>query len=102
MAKAKPKKTRVKKAPKAPADRSKAISETWKNAKTAKARSTHSNVKVAGEIYRSVRAAFKALKLPDSRHIKFRMALRGSENGRATYDDGKGTKHIFTIVDGND
>ena len=89
-------KAKVKKAG-PPADRSKAVQATWSNKATAAARAVHNKVKVGGEVYRSVRAAFAALSLPDSRHIPFRMALKASETGRATFEH-EGVKHQFALV----
>lgn len=42
------------------------------------------HVKVNGVEYRSVREAFKALGLPDSKHIKFRMELKAA--GKKSFD----------------
>lgn len=39
-------------------------------------RGTPQQVSVNGNIYRSVREAFKALGLPDSKHVKFRTELK--------------------------
>lgn len=52
---------------------------------------TRHNVKVGGKVYRSVKAAFEALKLPLGVHIKFRMKLKA--NGHNTINGKK-----FTLV----
>ena len=73
-------------------DRSAAIAETWRNKKVAAARSLKHKVKVGGEIYNSVKAAFEALKLPLGQHIRFRGELKAAPNG-ASFDGRK-----FTLV----
>jgi hypothetical protein len=71
--------------------RSAAIAETWKDEDVRKARSTHNAVEVDGVRYRSVREAFKALGLPDSKHIKFRGQLK-------LYGEQAFGKHTFVLV----
>lgn len=96
MAKAKTKPAAKKKAA-SPADRAKAISDSWADKAVREARSTHNKVVVAGETYRSVREAFKALTLMDSRHIKFRRVLKTAVGGKATYEE-DGKKYNFKVV----
>lgn len=68
-----------------------ATKKSWSDKKVAEARSTKNKVMVAGVEYKSVRAAFQALKLPDSKHIKFRGELKAA--GRAEFEG-----HKFKIV----
>lgn len=56
--------------------RSQAIANTWQDKAVAAARANHTNVEVGGTTYRSVREAFRKLGLPDSKHVKFRAALK--------------------------
>ena len=67
------------------------VKASWSDAKVAKARSTKTKVKVGGEIYRSVCAAFLKLKLPMAKHIAVRKLLK--EQGRVTFEG-----HVFTTV----
>lgn len=60
----------------APTDHSAAIAETWRDPKVKAKRSERHAVRVNGQEYRSVRAAFVALDLPLEKHIKFRMRLK--------------------------
>lgn len=76
---------------KAAGNAAEAIADSWKNKGVAAARSTKNKVKVGGEVYRSVAAAFEALKLPMSKHIAFRAKLK--QQGRATFEG-----HTFTVV----
>jgi len=79
-----------------PADRSAAIAQSWTNKAVAEARAVKNKVKVGGTEYRSVLAAFTALKLPVEKHIAFRMELKAA--GRKVFETDKGVKHTFTIV----
>ena len=81
------------KTPKEPADRAAAIAASWADPEVAAKRAQRSHVKVAGVEYKSVREAFKALGLPDSKHIKFRMELKATESGRKTFEG-----HTFVLV----
>ena len=56
------------------------------------------SVKVDGATteHRSVREAFRAYRLPDSKHIRFRLALKAS--GKETFEHG-GKKYAFTLVE---
>jgi hypothetical protein len=58
--------------------RSAAIAASWTDSETAAKRAQRHAVRVAGQEFRSVRAAFAALKLPISKHIKFRMELKAA------------------------
>lgn len=70
--------------------RGKAIAATWENDQIAAARSARDNVAVDGHgTFRSVAAAFKALGLPMSKHIKFRIEVKS--NGTGTFKYGTGT-----------
>ncbi len=80
--------------------RSKLVAKTWKDPDVAASRATHHAVKVGGETFRSVLAAFQALNLPIGRHIPFRKALKAQGVGGSLAfetDDGKKTK--FTLVE---
>lgn len=59
-----------------PVDRSAAIAQSWEDPNVRAARAERTHVKVNGVEYPSVRKAFEALGLPDSKHIKFRMELK--------------------------
>jgi hypothetical protein len=58
--------------------RSAAIAASWTDSETAAKRAQRHAVRVAGQEFRSVRAAFVALNLPMSKHIKFRMELKAA------------------------
>lgn len=93
LAEMKPKKRGKKKdKPATDVDRSAAIASSWADPSVRAARTARHPVKVKGIVYRSVRAAFAELGLPDNQHQKFRKEL--VEKGRATFDG-----HIFTIVE---
>lgn len=78
------------------ADRSAAIAASWQDPKVYAARIERTAVKVGGETYKSVPAAFDALKLPAGRMVRFRQALKAA--GRAVFETDKGAKHTFTVV----
>lgn len=83
---------------KAPAEhdgRSAAAARTWADKGVAKARAVRSKVRVAGVEYRSTLAAFKALSLPETLHIAFRIDLKAT--GRKVFTTDAGVKHIFTL-----
>jgi len=67
------------------------VKSSWKDKDVATRRSTKHHVSVNGKDYRSVLEAFKVLKLPVSKHIKFRAELK--EAGAATFDG-----HRFKLV----
>lgn len=69
------------------ADRSAAISATWKDPAVASARAARHGVKVGGTVYRSVHAAFMALGLDLKRHVAFRATL--VSEGKAEFDGHK-------------
>ena len=104
MATAKKKAASKKKAA-APVDRSKTVAKTWKDPKVAAARATHHAVKVGKETYRSVFAAFQALKLPEGRCIPFRAKLKAQGIGGSLDfvvvdpKTEKETKTKFTLVE---
>lgn len=64
---------------------------SWENKSVAASRSARHKVKVGGEEYRSVMAAFKALELPLAKHQKFRKELK--EKGQMKFEG-----HTFKIV----
>lgn len=84
-------KTKTVKAAKTAKEIAAAVSATWRDKEIAAARSTKSKVKVGGEIYRSVAAAFTDLKLNFNKHAAFRKLLK--EQGRATFEG-----NVFTLV----
>lgn len=57
------------------------VTASWLKPDVKAARSARHAVEVAGVQYRSVREAFKALGLPDSKHIKFRGDLKRQGEG---------------------
>lgn len=74
------------KAPAKSDTRSKAIAATWNDDQIAAARSARDNVAVDGHgTFRSVAAAFKALGLPMSKHIKFRIEVKSNGTGIFKY-----------------
>jgi hypothetical protein len=78
-------------------NRSKSISESWNNPEVSAKRVQRHNVKVEGAgVFRSVLEAFKILNLPQSKHIKFRMALKQVGSGVFEYG---GKTYEFTIVE---
>jgi hypothetical protein len=87
-------------APKAPADRSAAIRQSWAVMATHNARSQRDSVEVDGVSYRSTKAAFDALSLPLAGHIRFRMALKASGKRVMEHADesGKVTKYVFKLL----
>jgi len=60
------------------AERAAAIAASWNDPEVKAARVARHSVTVNGVEYRSVREAFRALGLPDSKHIKFRMDLKAT------------------------
>lgn len=76
--------------------RSKAISNSWNDAEIAAKRSRRDHVMVNGVVHHSVRAAFVALKLPMSQHIKFRMAVK--QDGSGVFETGD-KKYHFQLVE---
>lgn len=77
-------------------NRSKGIGDSWNDPKIAAKRAQRNGVQVAGVQYRSVKAAFVALKLPLNGHIAFRMSLK--ESGKATYEH-SGSKYNFLLTE---
>lgn len=68
-------------------DASKAVAKTWEDAEVRAARSLKQKVSVGGTLYRSVRQAFEALHLPDSKHVKFRGELKASKTAKFKHGD---------------
>ena len=88
---------KIYKAPAKSVNRSKSISESWNNPDVAAKRARRDSVKVSGAgVFRSVLEAFKSLNLPQSKHIKFRMALKQVGSGVFEYG---GKAYEFTIVE---
>lgn len=73
-----------------------AAKRSWAQPETAKKRNTTHAVRVNGELYRSVREAFKQLRLPDRKHQSFRLELKKSEGGKLTFEH-NGEKFKFTL-----
>lgn len=71
---------------------SEAVRKTWLNPNTAAARRQRNGVKVDGVEYGSVRKAFTALRLPDSKHIAFRGRLKAA--GKLAFGE-----HEFVLMD---
>lgn len=69
-----------------------AIAASWADPEVKAARATRHHVTVNGVEYRSVREAFRALGLPDSKHIKFRMDLKAT--GKQAFDG-----HVFILAE---
>lgn len=76
--------------------RSKGISDSWNDPAIAAKRAQRNGAQVAGEKYRSVKAAFLALKLPLEKHIAFRMSLK--ESGKETFER-NGKKYNFVLTE---
>lgn len=68
-------------------DRSSAIAASWTKPGVREARAARHSVKVDGQDYRSVLAAFQALGLNVNKHIKFRAELKAS--GKAVFEGHK-------------
>jgi hypothetical protein len=78
--------------------RSDRIAATWNDPAIRAARSERTAVRVKGVEYRSVADAFRDLDLPMGRCIRFRMALKASPTGRATFENEDGAKFQFSVV----
>jgi septum formation inhibitor MinC len=88
-----PTKTKAKaQADKPATTRAQGVGESWKDPKVAAARSVKNKVRVGGQVYNSTWAAFQALKLDPSKHLKFRAHLKAQKV--ATFEG-----HKFTLVE---
>lgn len=75
---------------------SEGIAKSWDNKEVAQKRLTRNGVMVEGVgEFKSVRVAFVALGLPDSKHIRFRMKLK--EAGRLNFEFGN-KSYTFQII----
>lgn len=75
---------------------SEGIAKSWDNKEVAQKRLTRNGVMVEGVgEFKSVRVAFAALGLPDSKHIRFRMKLK--EAGRLNFEFGN-KSYTFQII----
>lgn len=75
---------------------SEGIAKSWDNKEVAQKRLTRNGVMVEGVgKFKSVRVAFAALGLPDSKHIRFRMKLK--EAGRLNFEFGN-KSYTFQII----
>lgn len=77
------------------ANRSQSTAESWKDKKVAASRKERTAVRVGGETYRSVAAAFTELKLPMKSVIPFRLALKKDERKNFEHE---GKTYVFTTV----
>ena len=76
-------------------NRSQSTAESWKDKTVAASRKERTAVRVGGETYRSVAAAFAELKLPMKLVIPFRLALKKDERKNLEHD---GKTYVFTTV----
>lgn len=81
--------------PKPSANRSESTAASWHNKAIAAKRKERTHVRVGGEEYRSVGAAFLALKLPMGKMIPFRMEVKKSGRSVFTHD---GKSYTFTVA----
>ena len=86
-----PKAPKAPKEPKPAADRSAAIAKSWLVPETAAARSARNGCKVAGEVFTSVPAAFRALGLDMKKCQRVRRAM--VVNGHTTFEGQR-----FTLI----
>lgn len=73
--------------------RTDAVASTWQNPKVRAARRQRTRVRVKGEEYRSTKAAFAALNLPENECNKFRLKLKAAATGRAVH-----AGYTFSVV----
>jgi len=73
--------------------RAAATAQSWADESIRAARTARHHVVADGVEYRSVKAAFEALRLPMSKHVKFRAALKNAASGELVIDD-----HKFTLI----
>jgi hypothetical protein len=85
---------------------SEGVAATWADSKVREARLKRDGVKVEQDgklvgIYKSTRDAFRANRLPDNKHIRFRLKLKEAHraNGGSETFDHNGKKFVFTIVE---
>jgi len=86
-----PKAKRTAKPAATPADRSASIAASWTRKEVAAARSARHAVKVGGDVFKSLPAAFRALNLPMGQMIKTRLELVRS--GKVVH-----ANHKFVLV----
>lgn len=77
------------------ANRSASTAASWHNKAIAAKRKERTHVRVGGEEYRSVSAAFQALRLPMGKVIPFRMEVKKSGRSVFTHND---KQYTFTVV----
>lgn len=82
------------------ASNSAGVAASWKNPEVVAARLTRDGVKVSVDgakptEHKSTRDAFRHYRLPDSKHIRFRMKLKAE--GNQTFEH-NGKKYVFTIA----
>jgi hypothetical protein len=87
------------------ASNSDGVAASWADSEVREARLTRDGVKVELEgkevgTFKSTREAFRALRLPDNKHIRFRLRLKEAHRisgGSETFEQ-NGKKYVFTIV----
>ena len=68
---------------------SEGVRDSWRDPIVRSKRATRNGVKANGAIFDSTRKAFRALRLPDSKHIAFRIRLK--KVGKLAFVDGNRT-----------
>jgi hypothetical protein len=92
------------------ASNSDGVAASWVDAEVRAARLKRDGVKVEDEtggligLYRSTREAFRANRLPDNKHIRFRLKLKEAhrDKGESATFEHNGKKYVFTIVQVSD
>jgi hypothetical protein len=87
------------------ASNSDGVAASWADSEVREARLTRDGVKVELEgkevgTFKSTREAFRALRLPDNKHIRFRLRLKEAHRisgGSETFEQ-NGKKYVFSIV----
>lgn len=87
------------------ASNSDGVAASWADSEVREARLTRDGVKVELEgkevgTFKSTREAFRALRLPDNKHIRFRLRLKEAHriNGGSETFEQNGKKYVFSIV----
>jgi hypothetical protein len=87
------------------ASNSDGVAASWVDSDIRAARLTRDGVEVNLDgnsvgIFKSTREAFRALRLPDNKHIRFRLKLKEShrDQGEGATFEHNGKKYVFTIV----
>lgn len=93
--------------PSSRASNSAGVAASWVDSEVRSARLKRDGVQVSLDgaviaMYGSTREAFRALRLPDNKHIRFRLKLKESHrdnNETATFEH-NGKKYVFAIIEG--